>query len=393
MVPVTTNNNKPAKGSRPKVLIVEDEPALVETIRDLVKDEVACSLTFAESISEAEKVLDSQHVDLMLTDLHLPDGDGMKLLSKLQKAHPSAGAIVITGHPTMEGAIDAMRLGATDFVAKPFTARQLTDRLKVALKRQSILAQQDRKIDKLKLAVKKLNDARRLVSKKVDLLCNDLVTAYGDVAKQLDGVRTQEGFRKYIEQSKDLEQLLCHAMDWLLRQMGYANVAVFLAGEQGDFQLGAYMKYTTPGDAVLTDALRRIVLPKVTRESLVLTNCDGLKAKLSKEEMHYLQHQQLLGVSCTYLGESLAAIMFFRDESSPFKDEDKAVLESISPIFAVALASVVRDVTGEEPGGATDSSDPSAADDGDAPRPRDDEERRKREHKDDWWKRGEPPPF
>ena len=48
------------------------------------------------------------------------------------------------------------------------------------------------------------------------------MTAYGELSRQLDGVRTQEGFRRYIAEAADLEQLLCHAMDWLLRQMGYS---------------------------------------------------------------------------------------------------------------------------------------------------------------------------
>ena len=107
-----------------------------------------------------------------------------------------------------------------------------------------------------------------MISRKVDLLCNDLVSAYGELSKQLDDVRTQEGFRKCIAGATDLEQLLCHAMDWMLRQLGYCNVAVYLAGEDGAFQLGAYMKYTLAGDTMLTDALKRVLLPATVREGV-----------------------------------------------------------------------------------------------------------------------------
>jgi len=93
-----------------------------------------------------------------------------------------------------------------------------------ALDRQAFSARQEKRFGKLRDAVRRLNESRRLISKKVDILCNDLVSAYGELSRQLDGVRTQEGFRKYVEKAKDLEQLLCHAMDWMLRQMGYANV-------------------------------------------------------------------------------------------------------------------------------------------------------------------------
>src|SRR5437762_2934735 len=103
-----------------------------------------------------------------------------------------------------------------------------------------------------------LAEARRaLASQDVQLLVADV--------KQPDVVRTQEGFRKTIEPAADLEQLICHAMDWMMRQTGYSNVAVWLTGEDGGYQLGAYMKYTIPGDEAVSAALRRVILPLAAR--------------------------------------------------------------------------------------------------------------------------------
>src|SRR5205823_5756816 len=177
--------------------------------------------------------------------------------------HPRASAIVITGQPTMDGAIDAIRQGAVDFLPKPFSADALLTRVNKALAVQAAGAKVQRRLDRLRDAVKRLNEARRLVSKKVDLLCNDLIGAYGELSKQLDVVRTQEGFRKLMADAKDLEQMLCHAMDWLLRQLGYSNVAIWLAGEDAEYQLGAYMKYTIPGEPALTEALKDGLLRQV----------------------------------------------------------------------------------------------------------------------------------
>ncbi len=183
--------------------------------------------------------------------------------------------------------------------------------------------------------MKRLNASRRVISKKVDLLCNDLVAAYGELSKQLDGVRTQEGFRKYVENAKDLEQLLCHAMDWLLRQMGYSNVAVWLTAEDGDFQLGAYMKYTVAGEQILTDAMKRVILPMATRDGLTHVSGDEIIEKFTPQEAQFFKGQDILAVNCTYLGDSLAAVVFFRDSRSAFEQEFEALLKSVSPIFAV----------------------------------------------------------
>lgn len=396
---------------RPRVLVVDDDSAITEAIFDLMTAGVAdCDLSFANSVTSARQMMTADKpFDLMLTDLKLPDGDGMSLVPALHEAAPLAGAIVITGIATVDTAVSAMRSGAVDFLPKPFTGTQLVDRVRVALERQSAYAKQDRKLARLKLAVKRLNEARRMVSKKVDLLCNDLVSAYGDLSKQMDEVRTQEGFRKYIENAGDLEQLLCHSMDWLLRHFGYANCAVWLTGEDGDFQLGAYMKYTVPGDAVMTDALKNIVLPLAAQDGFVKIDAQEMKNRVRGEAAGYLHGQTLIASHCTYLGEPLAAVVFFRDAATPFKDEDAATLQSIAPLFAVALAGIVNGEgeVGDEAQGenheadATGDIDLSASDLDDdtttppAPKKKPAKKKKPSEPKTDadWWKRGEAPPF
>ncbi len=241
------------------------------------------------------------------------------------------------------------------------------------------------------MAVRRLNNARRLISKKVDLLCNDLVSAYGDVSRQLEDVRTREGFRKYVAGAKDLEQLLCHAMDWLLRQLGYSNVAVWLASEEGDYQLGAYMKYTVAGEPILTDALRRVVLPAAPADGVARLQGAALADKLTPQEFKILDGHEILALNCTYLGESLAALVFFRSGQTLFTEDDEALLKSIGPIFAVALAGVVRDSPDEPPEVEPDDS-PGGTDTREGPGENGKNKRKSRDSA-DWWKRGEPPPF
>lgn len=253
---------------RPRVLIVDDEPGLIEVLTEVVGS-LDCQILTAGTLSQARKILESQDVEVMLTDVHLPDGDGVSLVPTLRSRRPSASAIVITGSPNLDNCANAFREGAIDFIAKPFSNERVIAQVRKAIATQARAAKDGRKIERLRLAVKRLNKARKLISKKVDLLCNDLVSAYGELSKQLDVVRNVEGFRKYIANAKDLEQLLCHAMDWLMREIGYSNVAVWLAGEDGEFQLGAYMKYTVPGEPALTEAIRRVVLPLAGLDTVV----------------------------------------------------------------------------------------------------------------------------
>ena len=428
MAAVVKSKNAPLPNvpAQPRVLVVDDEPNLVELIGDVISRDLGCQIIPASSIAAAKEILATQGVELLVADVNLPDGSGLSLLETLQDQQPAASAIVITGHPSMDGAIDAIRGGAVDFVPKPFTATQLAQRVRHALDRQAALVRQERRIEKLRVAVRRLNEARRMIGRKVDLLCNDLVTAYGELSRQFDGVRNQEGFRKSIEKSADLEQLLCHAMDWLLREIGYANIAVWLATEDGEFQLGAYMKYTVPGEPAVTDAVKKAILPVVTRDGLVRMDAQALAPVLAEHlkpaEAKALKGQDLLAANCTYLGDSLAAVVFFRDSRSPFTPDDEAVLKAVAPIFANALATVVRGADEEDDGGGDDDDDNGGGgggghdnddSDNDAPaapflddaagESADDSEVRPKPKKPnkgkpkidpaDWWKRGEQPPF
>ncbi len=378
--------------TRPQVLVVDDEPMLMEMISDLVAPHLPCRLVAAANLTEARKLIRTQRIELLVADVNLPDGDGTSLLDLLHETQPDASAIVVTGSPTLDGAITALRGGALDFVAKPFNAQQLTDRMRTALTHQAVSAKKQKRLARLKRTVRRLNEARKLVTRKVDLLCNDLVTAYGDLSKQVQQVRTNDSFAKYLAQAKDLEQMLCHAMDWILRQIGYANIAIWLTGDDGRYQLGAYMKYTIAGDQKLTAAMSDGLVVLTAGKGFVNLSAAEVPEVLSPAEADLLDGQQVLSAGCSYLGEGLGVITLFRNEDQPFTDEHAAILQSVAPIFAGLLAAVVKEnddfaATGEGDElsqlGLPDFDENA---DGDAPPPKSDPSA-------DWWKRGDRAPF
>ncbi|MFT3785786.1 MAG: response regulator [Tepidisphaeraceae bacterium] len=397
-------NKKPAT-KRPTLLIVDDEPEMLELAADVCARSVEARVLQATSLREAQRILDKEDISLVIADVKLPDGDGTTLLQKLRDSHPNAGAVVISGDASMEQSVSCFRSGAVDYLAKPFSAEQFSDRVTKALQYQSQVVRTEKRLTRLKSAVKKLNNARHMVGKKVDLLCNDLVHAYGDLARQFEDVRVRENFRKTIGASVDLEQMLCHTMDWLLKQCGYTNIAIYLAGDDGVFDLGAYMKYTIPGSKMLTDAICHGTLESVIRDDFIHWTDVEANENLSPAELEYLPNHTVLAVNCTYLGESLGTIIMFRDGKSPFTADNAATLRSIASVFAHGLTTLARkaDIGDEDQGDdylVDENSDP--AEDpkdeyGDAdnnpwseepPKPK-----RKKKDDADWWKRGEPPPF
>lgn len=104
--------------AQPAVLIVDDEPDLIELV-SLTLSRMKVASEGASDLTAARARLNARHFDLCLTDMRLPDGDGLELVEWIQVQHPELPVAVITAHGNVESAVRALKLGAFDFVSKP----------------------------------------------------------------------------------------------------------------------------------------------------------------------------------------------------------------------------------------------------------------------------------
>ena len=104
--------------AQPLVLVVDDEPDLVELV-SLTLARMQFETQSASDVAGAKKLLKAQRFDLCLTDMRLPDGDGLDLLEWMSVQCPGVPCAVITAHGNVESAVRALKLGAFDFVSKP----------------------------------------------------------------------------------------------------------------------------------------------------------------------------------------------------------------------------------------------------------------------------------
>ncbi|MFL6602967.1 MAG: sigma-54-dependent transcriptional regulator [Steroidobacteraceae bacterium] len=107
-----------AIGYRPVVLIVDDEPDLLELV-SLTLSRMNLDTRTAPDVGTARRLLKNEHFDLCLTDMRLPDGDGLDLVAWIQENRSAVPVAVITAHGNVESAVRALKLGAFDFVSKP----------------------------------------------------------------------------------------------------------------------------------------------------------------------------------------------------------------------------------------------------------------------------------
>jgi two-component system response regulator HydG len=110
------------------LLIVDDELAIRETC-SVVAEQCGMRATGVATAEEALEVLEHSAVDILLTDLKLPQANGVELLKVVHDLHPQVTVVVLTQYGTIESAVEVTRMGAVDYVTKPFRIEELRSRL------------------------------------------------------------------------------------------------------------------------------------------------------------------------------------------------------------------------------------------------------------------------
>ena len=119
--------------AKPSVLVVDDEPDLCELLSITLKRMDLHPRT-AGTVAAAQRLLKTEAFDLCLTDMHLPDGNGLELVEWIQQYVPQVPVAVITAHGNMETAVRALKVGAFDFVSKPLDLAGLRKLVASAIK-------------------------------------------------------------------------------------------------------------------------------------------------------------------------------------------------------------------------------------------------------------------
>tara|TARA_R110002049_G_scaffold118397_2_gene272346 strand:+ start:2242 stop:3708 length:1467 start_codon:yes stop_codon:yes gene_type:complete len=117
---------------RPHALIIDDEPDIRELL-EITLIRMGIDTVSAKSVGDAHVALSKQEFDLCLTDMNLPDGNGIELVRHIQEHYPKLPVAMITAYGNIETAISALKAGAFDFISKPVDLKQLRDLVTAAL--------------------------------------------------------------------------------------------------------------------------------------------------------------------------------------------------------------------------------------------------------------------
>ncbi|MFM9983996.1 MAG: sigma-54-dependent transcriptional regulator [Flavobacteriales bacterium] len=161
----------------PKILIIDDEPAIRKALKEILEYE-QFEVSEAEDGPTALKLVDKESYDLIFCDIKMPRMDGMEVLDKLKEKGIDSPVVIITGHGTVETAVEALKKGAYDFIQKPLDLNRILVTIRNA-SNQNALA-------------KEAKSLRKKVNK---VLGSNIVgesAAIGEIKKMIDTVAPTE---------------------------------------------------------------------------------------------------------------------------------------------------------------------------------------------------------
>jgi DNA-binding NtrC family response regulator len=124
------------------ILVIDDDKIILDSLCEFLTLE-GFQTSGAETLKGALVRLEQEHYSLVITDVNLPDGDGLELLDIIRENHPQTVALVITGYGTIESAVKAIKQGAYDYLTKPIVDDDLRLAVERAIKQQSLMSENE----------------------------------------------------------------------------------------------------------------------------------------------------------------------------------------------------------------------------------------------------------
>jgi len=299
----------------------------------------------ASHLDEARALLNRHVFDLIILDPHLENCNGLDLIGDAEKQSPWIKTLVTGTTDSYRAVVAAMRRGATDYINIKTRLAELPDRVTDALIKARLAYQREQRVDRLKRICKELNLARREISQQIDILCNDLASAYEGINEQISEVAMASEFRALIRQELDIEDLLRTTLEYMLTRTGPTNAALFLPDGADAYGLGAYVNYDCPRESIsaLLDQLGSAVCRQMEHENEIVRFDDAREfAQWTGLDIDFFGECEVVAFACRHSEQTMAVIVMFRNQSKPFEEELIGTIDTLREIFAEQLNNVIH---------------------------------------------------
>ena len=158
------------------ILVIDDEQIVHESVQRILVEE-GYEVEGALRVDQALDLLAKRSYDLVLTDLMMPDRSGMDAVEAVARDHPHTGVVMFTGFATVDSAVESMKLGALDYLPKPFTPEELIQVTEKALEK-TWKARRDREIEQTYAQAEKAIASSLDLKEILNLICASVVKLF-----------------------------------------------------------------------------------------------------------------------------------------------------------------------------------------------------------------------
>lgn len=122
--------------TNPSILVVDDELLIRDLLYDFFQSQ-GWNISLAENGLKALEILEEQSIDIILSDIKMPDMDGLALTERVRQRHPDMPVVLMTGYPSVDSAVTALRQKVADYIIKPFNINQLFKLIKAQIEEKN----------------------------------------------------------------------------------------------------------------------------------------------------------------------------------------------------------------------------------------------------------------
>jgi DNA-binding response OmpR family regulator len=322
------------------ILVVDADGKSADVIRKAAPDSAA--IRSASGSEEALLELRRKPADIVLVNVQIQDNAGAGLLETIRKTYPNVLTIAMSRSHTADACVSAIRAGAGDVLFSPLKLEETRTVIASSIQKSTAHHKQMARHARLRTVCRRLNKARHEISAQVDLLCNDLVRAYQDLASQLNQTQAMGDFAASIEKPSTLEDLMRATLEWILKKLGPINAAVMLPNSENEFSLGAYLNLDTPAADPFIAAIGSTIAPQAASGGLLAIENDREISDLFGPPGDPLHGRNWMAHSCNFRTECLGVLLLFRTQGTPFDPVTGAMLQAIAPILGEQIGKLMQ---------------------------------------------------
>lgn len=255
------------EGDRATVLVVDDENGPRQALRMLLKEEF--NVVTAESVRTALGIMDAQPIDVVITDLRMPEQTGIELLKAVREQYPSSKVIILTGYGQLDTALRAIDYGAFAYIEKPFDNEEMLSRVRACLNKRREETEH-LALEELAFQANRFETLGRLITGTM----HDLATPLSVIATHLEMLSDNPGRTDMDTRLRTMRAQISHCTDIVRTTMNYLRQT---PGKRAPFSLNivamASLEVARPilvKEGILTELETDPELPMLTGELVLV---------------------------------------------------------------------------------------------------------------------------